>query len=49
VEGRAHGMPAWGTRIPDPLVWQLVSYIRTLGKQSEPEAPSQNIPPPPTH
>jgi cytochrome c oxidase cbb3-type subunit 3 len=47
ADGRAHGMPAWGTRIPEPLVWQLVSYIRTLGTQSEPQAPSQIIPPPP--
>jgi cytochrome c oxidase cbb3-type subunit 3 len=46
VDGRAHGMPAWGSRIPEPQVWQLVSYIRTLGTQSEPEAPSQIIPPP---
>jgi cytochrome c oxidase cbb3-type subunit III len=47
ADGRARGMPAWGTRIPEPLIWQLVSYIRSLGTQSEPEAPSQIIPPPP--
>lgn len=46
VDGRAHGMPAWGGRIPEPQVWQLVSYIRTLGTQNEPEAPSQATPPP---
>ncbi|HKU42976.1 MAG TPA: c-type cytochrome [Polyangiales bacterium] len=47
VEGRAHGMPAWGSRIPEPLVWQLVSYLRTLGSDVEPQGPSQIIPPPP--
>lgn len=47
VDGRAHGMPAWGSRISEPLVWQLVSYIRTLGTQTEPQAPSQIVPPPP--
>jgi cytochrome c oxidase cbb3-type subunit 3 len=47
AQGRAHGMPAYGARIPQPFVWQLVSYIRTLGSQTEPEAPSQDIPPPP--
>jgi cytochrome c oxidase cbb3-type subunit 3 len=47
VDGRAHGMPAWGSRIPEPQVWQLVSYIRTFGTQNEPEAPSQIIPPAP--
>jgi cytochrome c oxidase cbb3-type subunit 3 len=46
VDGRAHGMPAWGGRIPEPQVWQLVTYIRTLGTLNEPEAPSQIIPPP---
>jgi cytochrome c oxidase cbb3-type subunit 3 len=47
ADGRAHGMPAWGSRIPEPLVWQLVSYIRTLGTSTEPSAPSQIVPPPP--
>lgn len=46
VDGRAHGMPAWGGRIPEPQVWQLVAYIRTLGTQNEPEAPSLITPPP---
>jgi len=47
VDGRAHGMPAWGSRIPEPQVWQLVSYLRSFGTSSEPEAPSQIVPPPP--
>ncbi|HKP62890.1 MAG TPA: c-type cytochrome [Polyangiales bacterium] len=47
ADGRAHGMPAWGSRIPERQIWQLVTYIRTLGSLVEPEAPSQIVPPPP--
>jgi cytochrome c oxidase cbb3-type subunit 3 len=46
ADGRAHGMPAWGGRIPELQVWQLVTYLRTLGTSDEPEAPSVVIPPP---
>jgi cytochrome c oxidase cbb3-type subunit 3 len=40
AEGRAHGMPAWGTRLPDKQIWQLVAYIQSLRTKDEPEAPS---------
>ncbi|MDQ1473292.1 MAG: cytochrome c oxidase cbb3-type subunit [Bryobacterales bacterium] len=30
VKGRPNGMPAWGNRIPEYQVWQLVSYVRSL-------------------
>jgi len=30
VEGRPNGMPAFGGRIPDDQVWQLVAYVRSL-------------------
>jgi cytochrome c oxidase cbb3-type subunit 3 len=30
VEGRPNGMPAFGGRVPDQQVWQLVAYVRTL-------------------
>ena len=30
VKGRPNGMPAWGGRIPEYQVWQLVTYIRSL-------------------
>lgn len=30
VEGRPQGMPAYGGRIADEHVWQLIAYIRTL-------------------
>jgi cytochrome c oxidase cbb3-type subunit 3 len=31
VEGRPGGMPAFGGRIPEDQVWQLVAYVRSLG------------------
>jgi cytochrome c oxidase cbb3-type subunit 3 len=39
AQGRAHGMPSWGTQLPSDQVWQLVAYIRTLGTALEPEPP----------
>ena len=30
VEGRPNGMPSFGNKIPNPLVWQLVAYVRSL-------------------
>jgi cytochrome c oxidase cbb3-type subunit 3 len=30
VEGRPNGMPAFADKIPTPLVWQLVAYVRSL-------------------
>lgn len=39
AEGRAHGMPAWGTQLPDDQIWKLVTYIRALRTANEPEPP----------
>jgi cytochrome c oxidase cbb3-type subunit 3 len=39
AEGRAHGMPAWGTRVPDNQVWALVAYIQSMRTRDEPEPP----------
>jgi cytochrome c oxidase cbb3-type subunit III len=39
AEGRAHGMPAWGTKIPEDQIWQLVAYIKTLRTPMEAEPP----------
>jgi cytochrome c oxidase cbb3-type subunit 3 len=39
AEGRAHGMPAWGTKVPEDQIWQLVAYIRALGTLREPQPP----------
>jgi len=30
VKGRPNGMPAWGGRIPEYQVWQLVTFVRSL-------------------
>ena len=38
-EGRAKGMPAWGPRVPERQIWQLVAYIRSLGTDDEPARP----------
>jgi len=29
--GRAQGMPAWGTILPENEIWELVTYVRSLG------------------
>jgi cytochrome c oxidase cbb3-type subunit 3 len=47
AEGRAHGMPAWGVKLPQEVVWKLVAYIQSLRKEYEPQPPDQTIPPPP--
>ncbi len=39
AEGRPYGMPAWGGRLNDAQIWQLVAYIRTLGSREEPVKP----------
>jgi cytochrome c oxidase cbb3-type subunit 3 len=33
VEGRPNGMPAFGGRIPDDQVWQIVAYVRSMSGQ----------------
>ncbi len=30
VDGRPNGMPAFGKRIPEQQVWQLVAYVRSM-------------------
>ena len=30
--GRPNGMPSWGTRVPEAQIWQLVAFVRSLGK-----------------
>jgi cytochrome c oxidase cbb3-type subunit 3 len=39
AQGRAHGMPAWGTKLPEEVVWKLVAYIGSLRTPEEPDAP----------
>jgi cytochrome c oxidase cbb3-type subunit III len=37
VKGRPNGMPAWGGRIPEYQVWQLVAWVRAMNNQ-EPQS-----------
>jgi cytochrome c oxidase cbb3-type subunit 3 len=30
VEGRPNGMPAWGGKIPEYQVWQIITYVESL-------------------
>jgi cytochrome c oxidase cbb3-type subunit III len=39
AEGRAYGMPAWGTRLPQEQIWKLVAYIESLRTPDEPQPP----------
>lgn len=39
AEGRAHGMPAWGTLLPPQYIWQLVTYIQSLRTPQEADPP----------
>lgn len=35
--GRSNGMPAWGTKIPQAQIWELVAYIKSMGTPLEPD------------
>jgi cytochrome c oxidase cbb3-type subunit 3 len=39
AEGRAHGMPAWHTRLTADQIWKLVTYIDSLRTRNEPQPP----------
>jgi cytochrome c oxidase cbb3-type subunit 3 len=42
VQGRPNGMPAFGGRIPEKEVWELVAYVRSLsGLASKQAAPNR--------
>jgi cytochrome c oxidase cbb3-type subunit 3 len=38
VQGRPNGMPAFGGRVPDQQVWQLVAYVQSLSGQTPQDA-----------
>ena len=43
VEGRPNGMPAFGGRIPEQQLWQIVAYVESMsGNVSKAAAPSRN-------
>ena len=39
TEGRQHGMPAWGAKVPQDQRWKIVTYIQSLRTPNEPDAP----------
>lgn len=39
TEGRQHGMPAWGTKLPREQIWTLTTYIKSLRTDDEPDPP----------
>ena len=41
AHGRSKGMPAWGSKIPENQIWELVSYIKSMGTPQEPEPPRE--------
>ena len=40
AQGRAHGMPAWESRMTADQIWKLVTYIKSLRTTNEPNPPS---------
>lgn len=43
AEGRSKGMPAWGTKIPETQIWELVAYIKSMGTPEEPDPPVEPV------
>jgi cytochrome c oxidase cbb3-type subunit 3 len=41
AEGRSNGMPAWGTKIPENQIWELVAYIKSMRTPQEPDPPNE--------
>jgi cytochrome c oxidase cbb3-type subunit 3 len=39
AEGRPNGMPAWGAKVAEDQIWQIIAYLRTLGTNAEPVKP----------
>jgi cytochrome c oxidase cbb3-type subunit 3 len=37
VQGRPQGMPAWGTMLPDSVIWDLAAYIRSISQAPDTE------------
>lgn len=44
AQGRAKGMPAWGMKIPQDQIWQLVAYIKSMRSDEEPDKPDSSAP-----
>jgi cytochrome c oxidase cbb3-type subunit 3 len=39
AQGRGQGMPAWGSKIPEEQIWELVAYIKSMRTPQEPDPP----------
>jgi len=39
AQGRANGMPAWGTMLPEQSIWNITAYIESLRTPNEPSPP----------
>ena len=39
TEGRQHGMPSWGTKLPADQIWRIVTYIKSMRTPNEPDPP----------
>lgn len=39
AQGRANGMPAWGSKIPREQIWELVAYIKSMRTPQEADPP----------
>jgi cytochrome c oxidase cbb3-type subunit 3 len=37
VQGRPRGMPSWGGRLPDSVVWDLVAYVQLISQAPDTE------------
>jgi cytochrome c oxidase cbb3-type subunit 3 len=38
-QGRQHGMPSWGSKLPQDDIWKIVTYIKSLRTPDEPDPP----------
>jgi cytochrome c oxidase cbb3-type subunit 3 len=43
AHGRSKGMPAWGSKIPESQIWELVAYIKSMGTPQEPDPPVEPV------
>jgi cytochrome c oxidase cbb3-type subunit III len=39
AQGRAYGMPAWGSRLTRTQLWQIAAYLKSLRTAHEPDPP----------
>lgn len=39
TQGRQHGMPSWGSKLPREQIWKIVTYIKSMRTPDEPSPP----------